>query len=36
MISLIEEEMIESISIQDLKTTYEDLRQRVEQLGRFL
>jgi hypothetical protein len=28
--------MIATISIQDLKTSYEDLRKRVEQLGRFL
>jgi len=28
--------MIETISIQDLRTSYDDLKTRVEQLGRFL
>jgi len=28
--------MIATISMQDLRNTYEDLKKRVEQLGRFL
>jgi hypothetical protein len=28
--------MIETLSMQDLRVSYEDLRTRVEQLGRFL
>lgn len=28
--------MIETISIEELRTNYEELRKRVEQLGRFL
>jgi hypothetical protein len=28
--------MIETLSIQELRTTFEELRLRVEQLGRFL
>jgi len=28
--------MIETLSVQDLRASYEDLRARVEQLGRFL
>lgn len=28
--------MIATVSIQDLQNTYEDLKKRVEQLGRFL
>jgi len=28
--------MIATISMQDLRNTYDDLKKRVEQLGRFL
>jgi hypothetical protein len=28
--------MIEALSTQDLRSSYDDLRTRVEQLGRFL
>ena len=36
MVGLLPQIMIATVSMQDLRNTYDDLKKRVEQLGRFL